>query len=151
MNQSHLRLAIVFVLVAVATACGGTDQPTAPSVTNPPRTPAPAAPIATPGFPPIVKPARVFPFEHQLSYAVMDYTKGSRYVLYDDGTFSLQYTRGFEYPGTYTTVNGVVTFAFQSAGWTASGPLQGDEISVRYNENMSLSDFEDAVYLKTSS
>ena len=138
-------------LLVIGTACSGTDRPTAPTVTNTPATPVVAAPTGTPGFPPIVKPARVFPFEHQLSFAVMDYTKGSRYVLYDDGTFSLQYTRGFEYPGKYTTANGVVTLVFQGAGWTASGSLQGDELSVRYNQDMSLSDFEDAVYLKTSS
>jgi hypothetical protein len=155
MSHSHLRLAVVSVLLVVATSCGGNDHPTAPSVTNPPRAQAPAAPIATPGFPPVVKPARVFAFDHQLTYAVMDYTKGSRFVLYDDGTFALQYTRGFEYLGTYTTVNGVVTFAWQgtsTAGpWAANGSLQGDALSVTYNLIMSLSDFEDAVYQKTVS
>jgi len=57
-------------------------------------------------------PARIFAFDHQLSYPVMEYTKESRYVLYDDGSFALQYaTPAGEYDGMYQqAASGAVTF-----------------------------------------
>jgi hypothetical protein len=42
-------------------------------------------------YPPLTKPARIYVFEKELSYHVREWTTGSRFVLYDDGTFSLQY------------------------------------------------------------
>jgi Tol biopolymer transport system component len=83
----------------------------------------------------------------------------SRYVLYDDGTFSLQFAgadSGFgEYPGHYSREPSLyasgessIKFSFDaSAGaWVATGVARGDSIVVRYNDMMALSDFEGGVY-----
>lgn len=79
----------------------------------------------------------------------------SRYVLYGDGSFKLQYVTpsgSFEYPGTYQLADPIVTLRFDgrsAAGpWLADGVLSGDSLIVRYNVVMQLSDFEDGVYLR---
>ena len=55
----------------------------------------------------------------------------SRYVLYDDGTFALQYTSAnypfFEYRGTYEEANDLITFV---DGETGTGTLGGDSLAV---------------------
>jgi hypothetical protein len=79
----------------------------------------------------------------------------SRYVLYGDGTFSLQYVRPdwgfFEYPGRYSRANSLLSFDFDGSGamgsWLAEGILLGDSLIVKYNDVMIWSDFEDGVYL----
>jgi hypothetical protein len=114
-----------------------------------------APPLATPPpaavFPPLTGASRTFTFERELSYHVRDYTKQSRFVLYDDGAFVLQYVGlSIEYRGGYTSTNGVIDFKWEgssSAGsWGATGTLAGDSLTVQYNQIMELSDFENAVY-----
>jgi hypothetical protein len=81
----------------------------------------------------------------------------SRYVLYGDGTFSLQYVRPdwgfFEYPGRYSRSGSLFTFDFDGSNtagsWLADGILRGDSLIVKYNIVMQLADFEDGVYLRT--
>jgi hypothetical protein len=96
-------------------------------------------------------PSRTFLFDRELSYPVHDYTRNSRFVLYDNGGFVLQFVGRGEYRGGYTEANGVITFEWE--GWSAAGPwgatglLSDDRLSVRYNIIMGLTDFEDAVYL----
>jgi hypothetical protein len=80
-------------------------------------------------------------------------TQGSRFVLYDDGTFALQFLRfAGESRGTYQDSEGSVTFHWEgsnSAGpWEATGSNTGDRLTVRYNPLMVLTDFEDAVYVR---
>ena len=108
-------------------------------------------------FPPVTRPARVYVFAATPSYSASEWTLHSRYVLYDDGTFGLQYERSrgsFEYRGTYNESNGAITFQWE--GWSTAGPwgatatISGEELTVRYNLIMQLSDFEDAVYRRTS-
>ena len=74
---------------------------------------------------------------------------GSRYVLYRDGTFVLEYPNG-QYRGTYTETAGRITFEWEgwsvAGAWGASGVLTDDSLSVSYNMIMILSDFEDALY-----
>jgi hypothetical protein len=57
------------------------------------------------------------------------------------------------YRGGYEQVNGVITFEWEGwnvAGpWGATGTLSGDVLTVRYNEIMLQTDFEDAVYVLT--
>jgi hypothetical protein len=80
-------------------------------------------------------------------------------VLYDDGTFALQYLESqgaFEYHGTYTEANAVITFRWKAnqdvtAPWRpATGTLTDDFLTVRYDLIMQLDDFEDAAYVRTS-
>ena len=82
----------------------------------------------------------------------------SRYVLYGDGTFSLQYVRPdwgfFEYPGKYSRASSMLTFDFDASNlagpWLADGIVSGDSLIVKYNIVMQLADFEDGVYVRTS-
>ena len=99
------------------------------------------------------KPARIYLFARELSYPVRDWTSGSRYVLYDDGTFALQSQGAFEYRGTYANSNGLITFQWEGwsrAGpWGATGSLNDDSLTVQYNFIMEMTDFENGVYLQT--
>jgi TolB protein len=76
----------------------------------------------------------------------------SRYVLHQDGTFTLQYLKEpegfFEYTGRITQEGSTLGFQFDSnAGqWQALGTLSDDLLTVGYNTDMALSDFEDGVY-----
>src|SRR5712691_3152630 len=87
MNTTVRRVAVAALLVFSA-ACGS-SAPT--SVTSQP----PAVPSTTPAppttFPALTGPARTFVFDRQLSYPVSHYTSESRFVLYDNGAFVLQY------------------------------------------------------------
>ena len=148
MNTTVRHCAVVALLVLSASC--GSSAPSSPTATpQPPANPSPTPP-PTPTFPPLSGPSRTFIFDHPLSYPVSDYTKKSRFVLYDDGAFVLQYDVG-EYRGGYTAANGVITFAWE--GWSAAGPwgatgvLNGDSLTVNYNDIMQLTDFEDAVYV----
>jgi hypothetical protein len=103
------------------------------------------------GFPPLSGPARIFAFDRELEYHVTAYTTQSRFVLYDDGRFALQYRGGGSgYAGKYADNAGTVSFEWEAYSlpgpWGATGTLTGDSLSVRYNTIMSLDDFEDAVY-----
>jgi len=95
--------------------------------------------------------SRTFAFDHQFTYPLTDYTRQSRFVLYDNGAFALQYVSlGIDYRGGYTESNGVITFQWEGwsvAGpWGATGTLKDGSLTVQYNLIMQMTDFEDAVY-----
>jgi hypothetical protein len=152
MKVTLVRASVV-VLVLLCTACGG-SSPTSPSGTIQPPTPPPTAAPSPPSgnFPPLSGPSRTFVFDRELSYSVRDYTRNSRFVLYDNGAFVLQYLGRGEYRGAYTETNGVVTFEWEgwsvAGAWGATGSISDDLLSVRYNLIMGLTDFEDAAYLR---
>jgi hypothetical protein len=79
------------------------------------------------------------------------YANNSRFVLYADGTFNLKFPQG-EYPGTYSRSDSTVAFRFvgsSAAGrWLADGIVRGDTLLVRYNDIMSMSDFENGAYVR---
>lgn len=139
-------------MMALCIACGH-SAPMAPSASHQ-RPTVPSAPTPAPSpsnFPPLSGQSRTFAFNHELTYRVTDYTKQSRFVLYDNGAFVLQYVSlGGEYRGGYTEANGIITFQWEgwsSAGaWGATGTLKDGSLTVQYNLIMQLSDFEDAVY-----
>lgn len=100
---------VLFVLLG---ACGssGTTSPTGPSPTGPSQ-PTAFSPTPQPStnFPPLSGPSRSFTFDRELSLPVSGYTKESRFVLYDNGAFVLQYLGlAAQYPGGYTEANGVI-------------------------------------------
>lgn len=76
----------------------------------------------------------------------------SRYVLYGDSTFALQYTRIGEYTGRYSRTDSLVSLVFNAnAGrWYATALLRDDCLVVRYNIDMALSDFEDGDYCRAA-
>ena len=144
MDLTVRRGAIAALLVLFA-ACGSSplSPPTGPS-------PGPVPPVAS-NFPPLTGPARTFVFDRELSYSVANYTKKSRFVLYDNGGFVLQYDGLGEYRGRYTEAQGDINFDWEGwsrAGpWGATGTLKGDSLTVQYNTIMQLTDFDDAVYV----
>jgi hypothetical protein len=139
-------------VAVLSIACGG-SMPTAPTSAQRPIVPSPVPPPIT-NFPPLTGLSRSFTFDHQLANAPRDYTKQSRFVLYDNGAFALQYeSLGIEYRGGYTESNGGLTFQWEgwsiAGAWGATGTLKDGSLSVQYNLIMQLSDFEDAAYALT--
>src|SRR5262245_4180232 len=120
MNTTIRRGAVV-VLLVFCVACGSSG-PASPTETS---QPAPAS------FPPLSGPSRIFVFDHELSYPVSNFTKKSRFVLYDNGAFVLQYTDlGIEYRGGYTQNNEDITFNWEgrstAGSLSATAKLEGD-------------------------
>ena len=141
-----VRGALVAAL-ALCVACS--DRPTAPSQL-PPSTGQPAPPTVTGPtpivVPPLSGPARTYLFSAQLGYPVSHFTMNSKYVLYENGAFLLQYVSlGGELTGVYESQNGRLNFRFGGGG-DATGTLDNDVLEVRYSERMQHSDFENAVY-----
>jgi hypothetical protein len=134
-------------------ACGSFEPATPTAVTNPPVTQPPTTQPPS-RFPPATGPAQTFVFDREAWYRVNAYTKSSRYVLYDNGAFALQYPSlgTAEYRGGYTVADSVLKFEWEgwsTAGpWEATGTMRGDTLTVRYNLIMTLIDFDDAVYLR---
>lgn len=172
-----VRLGAVTVLLVHLAGCH-VAGPTAPAGISvaPPLSPSPApapAPPASVSFPPPSGPSRTFVFDRPAGYPVRHFTMGSRFVLYDNGAFVLQYpstaTWDGQYRGAYRDTNGTIAFLFNwstaraeherarimaGAGpaardpWDdAIGTLAGGSLTVRYDEIMQHSDFEDAVYV----
>ena len=110
----------------------------------------PPPPVVVPRvFPPLSGPSKTYVFSGQLEYRVSLFTETSKYVLYENGAFSLQYVSpAFELVGAYLLQDGRIGFAFSPSG-SASGTLNGDVLEVRYEERMQHSDFENAVYKRS--
>ena len=148
------RLAVSTVVALIA--CTQVTDPNPGGLADPPppgpEAPPPAPPPQPGPFPPVSGAALTY-----LRAAAHTDPRGalSRYVLYEDGTFALQYVNlpsvGFgEYLGRYSRVNASLTFDFDdwnSAGpWQATGSIHGDSLVVAYNLVMALANFEDGVY-----
>ncbi len=111
------------------------------------RIPVPAAPGPPGAFPPV--PAGALTYVRVSAEAS---GAKSRYVLYEDSTFALQYLTTsfgfFEYTGRYARVNASISLDFDASRpqWQATATYQGDSLVVTYNLDMALSGFEDGVY-----
>ena len=88
--RTGVRWGAVVVLLMIAAACGDSG-PTSPTRTGQPPAPLPAPPPPPPTYPPLSGSSRTFIFARELSYRVSDYTKASRFVLYGNGAFVLQF------------------------------------------------------------
>ena len=140
----------LLALLVVSVSCADT-KPAAPLAPAPATAPTPPAPVPPPTpFPG----AGIYAFASSPhGYPVQPYTATSRYVLYDDGTFALQLHSPsvYELRGRYTETDGRITFDFdwnaQNAG--ATGVFNGPAMTVKYNLMMSMSDFEDGVYVRS--
>jgi hypothetical protein len=150
------RTAVVALLVCVV-ACEH-SPPFSPSrVSQPPPTPSPGpAPPRTPiTFPPLSGPSRTFVFDCELAYPVRDFTKQSRFVLFDNGAFVLEYpSLAYRLPGQYRATDSVLMFLFEFQGRTvdeawndATGRFQGDSLTIEFDLLMQHSDYENAVYV----
>jgi|SRR5687767_3878958 len=144
MACQSLHVAVLVGALVLSAGCQD-RMPTTPH-------PIPAAPLPPTTFPEVDQPSRIFVISPTPTYPISAWTQNSRYVLYDGGTFVLQYGGAGQYRGTYEEADGKLIFTFDGRGWSvagqpdARGVLEGDTLTVSYNVVMSLSDFEDAVY-----
>jgi hypothetical protein len=144
------RFGTLLTWLVLCIACNSADRLTAPSsLPTPQSSTVQASPAAA--VPPLIGPASTYLFAERLSYPIRDYTIASKYVLYDDGAFSLQYQSiAAPYVGTYRQDNGSIALRFASdSRWSATATINGDSLEVRYNTDMELSDFENAVYQRS--
>jgi hypothetical protein len=149
-----VRRASLIALGVIVTACRDVALPTAATSIPPPSIPPTSAnpsPIGTPpAFPSVSRSARVYVGVDSPYYPMHGSPLASRYVLYDDGTFALQYASAnypfFEYRGTYEEANDLITFV---GGESWIGTIIGDSLAVRYTEMMHHSDFLDGVYVRS--
>jgi hypothetical protein len=86
--------------------------------------------------------------QSELRVAPHDYTRNSRFVLYDNGAFLLQYPPSSfgdgQLPGAYRDANGLLMFLFWSSSgrsvdeaWDdATGTLEGMSLTIQYQESM---------------
>ena len=142
--KSTVRYAALIVLLVLSAACGSRPPLGSPTPEDFPVLRQPPPPT---NLPPRSGPSRTFAFDRELSYPVRGFTKQSRFVLYDNGAFELQYPPS-EYgpglfPGEYTDTDGVI--AFSSLG--ATGRLSNGELAVDFNDYAEHADFEDAIYV----
>ena len=142
-----LRCGPLIGILMLGLACS-TEQPLAPSAV-----PAAATTTQPPRPLPAGEPAATYVFSGSLDYPIRGFTTGSRYLLYEDGVFALQYDAfAHVYRGTYRQDNATITFQFDGGTGdraTATGTLKGDLLEVRYSDIMQHSDFENAVYRRS--
>jgi hypothetical protein len=157
----YLRLTLTTIAILSAGCSGGPRHfPTAPTASTSAVAPAPTPgfePNVAPPFPSVSKPARIYVAANESRH--VGYHGGalqSRYVLYDDRAFTLQYASArfghFEYRGTYTESSGEVVFQWEGSStagpWGATGVLTEVSLTVSYNLIMQMTDFEDGVFLR---
>ena len=136
---------VIFAFAAfLAVGCGGASS-------SEPITPAEPSKPVTPPPPPKPAPALLATFD-RVSPSVFPGT--SRYVLYKDSSFALEYTTStsvvISYPGRFTRTDSLVRFTFTQAApavWEANAVLRRTVLTVKYNSTMLFSDFEDGDYL----
>ena len=111
----------------------------------------PAAPFV-PVFPPLAKAGQIYAEPPGL-YASHSAQHVSRFVLYDDGTFELQFVRGsapMSFKGRYERDASTIGFTWDdwptTESWYTTGTLDGDRLTVKYSTEMSMSGFADGTY-----
>ncbi len=154
--QSVRSVIFTVALIGLAMACGGSDQPTAPSSLLPvlPPPTAPAPPIAPDTA---VSNNEIYLGEQTLyprndlfltRYVLAKVNSSFRFEFYD------YYGQVSRYPGHYSRTNSLITFTFNTCFltcfpgvWGATATIHGDSLSVSYNEAMHESNFVDGVYV----
>jgi hypothetical protein len=142
---------MLVLMVAVATSCSEPTRYSPPAVEKvvpPPVTVLPPGP-----FPAVSKPGMIYAYDSPLGPAWSSW--GTRYVLYDDGTHALQFAvsnGAYQYMGRWTRADSTILFTWDgwsTAGeWGATGTVRGEQLVVKYNIIMQLTDFEDAIYVR---
>lgn len=154
--------AVLALLAAVLGGCGDA-YPTAPGQDDAPGV-APHSAVAT-GFPEPSGPARVYSLVSEDTRGWTGSRMDSRYVLYDNGAFALQFSgTSSQTNGRYVDTDGLLELAWEQNStvpedhpdparwpgpWEATATLAGDTLSVAYPVHMWLVGFLDAVYVLT--
>ena len=139
-------------------ASGPLPQPPAPP-SAPPPTPQPSPVGSPPPFPAVSNASAIYVGPEHL-YDVFKAYHGSslptRYVLFSDSTFRLQFASYrfgvVTYAGRYSRTDTAINFSWETGGgppWDAVGTLRGDTLDIRYSINMLMSDFIDGAYVLT--
>ena len=143
-----------FLVLPVMLSAGCADLASEPRI--PPNAPPPPA---APSFPPLTRAADVYLGPEGLYDRFISFhgsRLASRYVIYDDGTFTLQFAclihRFFEYPGHYARAGSQIAFTFGANPTEPSGAIgtvRGDDMTVSYTLDMAMADFLDGVYARS--
>jgi hypothetical protein len=134
----HCGRLVSFLLFSIA--CTNADRPTAPSTPPPPA----IQPRRGGEWPPLSGSATIY---HAVSAAA-----GTRYVLYENGAFSLQFgllggSSMLAFIGRRPSVS--ASFSPATSGGPPIGTLKGDLLEVRHNDIMEHSDFVNGVYQRS--
>ena len=139
-------------MLLTSIACSDAKSSTAPGPLATPLFQTYEPPPPPPPPPPLSSPATTYVFSGPLSYSVSDYTVASRYVLYQNGAFMAVFRYSLpdegHVVGSYAQKDGNLTFRFVGGG-SASATLRGDFLDVRYDFNMEMSDYQNAVYRRS--
>ena len=158
--------ALLAAALGLAMACVDLTPPVAPPAPPAAAAPPTVAPPATapstvaPAFPALSRAGDIYVADASL-YGASAYHGGwlaSRFVLFGDGRFTLQFSSPtwgfFEYGGRHARADSAITFAFDGASiagpWLAAGTLSGDRLRVKFNDLMEHSDFVSGVYVRES-
>jgi hypothetical protein len=158
--RSRYRGTVALVALAASLGCSGvsSDGPLPDPVAPPGGPPPPITYGSPPPFPAISDAVAIYNGPVGL-YDFFSAMHGSslptRYVFFRDSTFQMQFASArygvFSYPGRYSRTEATFTFAWDGSGpgapWGATGTLRGDTLDIRYNLNMSMSDFFDGPYV----
>jgi hypothetical protein len=154
---------LLVLMAAWPLLLSGCKDPAEPNVlAGPPQIAPPVTPPpvpVSPGFPALSRAGEIYLGAEEIYDVIAAYHGGkvvSRYVLYADSTFGLQFSSlrfgFFEYTGRFSRADTRITFdwdGWSSAGkWGATGTLQGDKLDVSYNYIMWMTDFMDGVYVR---
>ena len=154
-HMSSRTSAVVLAVLAVLSSIACTE----PTATNPPGPATPLAPPvelpAVPAFPTLDKPGEVYLSPGGL-YAFLGTSVSTRYVLYDDGTFAMQFVlpgKFYSLGGRYARTASLIDFFWDASTsvspWSSTGTLTGDQLAVKYNVIMLAIDFEDGTYVRS--
>jgi hypothetical protein len=160
------RVAVFIGLAGALAACGESTavEPRPPSpaaITSGSSTPAPTPTPSgnvVPAFRTPSGPAHIYQETGSL-YSFIYTMHGlliSRYVLYDDGSFELQFSSAryglFNYRGVYERKSDQINLMFNDANrggpWNAAATVDGNQLRVVYNGIMVGADFENGIYVE---
>ncbi|HWJ15500.1 MAG TPA: hypothetical protein VNS10_17300 [Gemmatimonadaceae bacterium] len=145
MSRRFIVTFAAFIAIgAVSCSDASSSEPTPVVQPSKPANPTPTTPTAP-------APAILATFDR---ISPSSFPGTSRYILYKDSSFALEYTTNsgsaFRYPGRFTRTDSLVRFSFTQAdptAWVANAIVRRTVLVVRYNDRMLFSDFEDGDYL----
>ena len=155
MRHSYAPLIAIALLCMVSCSDRSPTQPQTLTVQARPHVGHPL-PIPNPLFPALTRPGEIFYAPHGLYSYFNDYHVGellSRFVLYSDSTFALQYWSplfgSFAYGGRYYNApHHCLAFDWNSADCGADAHRDGDRLDVQFTLSMQMNDFMNGVYIK---
>ena len=135
-----MKLATILLAAFVLCSACSPAWPTVPT-----RSTATIEPTFVISATPLPGALRTFVFQRELAPPALAYTRASKFILSDTGAFALDLAGRGESRGTYQQTGTTLTFHF--GAWFATGVLDGNTLTVRYDAYTQMADFEDAIYV----